>query len=329
MNEENLFDIVGIGDVVVDAFIKLEVGHTEETANGAEYCLPFGSKIPYESMTEVPAVGNSANAVVSASRLGLKTALVSCVGNDNDGKKCVEKLKKENVSTNFIKVEENKKTNYHYVLWFGDDRTILIKHENFHPELDDAKTKWIYLSSIGENEKYLHDDVLKYLEKYPETKLAFQPGTYQLILGKELLPIYKKATVVCMNKEEAKELLETNSDDIKELLEGVASMGPQTVLITDGANGSYVKYDGTLLFMPTYPDIKTPYERTGAGDAFFSTFVSYMAKGFDEKHAIQRAPINAMNVVQCIGAQEGLLSEEKIEEYLKNAPEDYKLEILV
>jgi hypothetical protein len=35
-----------------------------------------------------------------------------------------------------------------------------------------------------------------------------------------------------------------------------------------------------------------------------------------------------MNVVQHVGAQEGLLSEEKIEEYLKSAPEDYKLTVL-
>jgi hypothetical protein len=33
--------------------------------------------------------------------------------------------------------------------------------------------------------------------------------------------------------------------------------------------------------------------------------------------------VNSMSVVQEIGAQKGLLSREKIEEYLKSAPEDY------
>jgi hypothetical protein len=32
-----------------------------------------------------------------------------------------------------------------------------------------------------------------------------------------------------------------------------------------------------------------------------------------------------MSVVQQVGAQKGLLSREKLEEYLKNAPEEYKL----
>jgi sugar/nucleoside kinase (ribokinase family) len=80
--------------------------------------------------------------------------------------------------------------------------------------------------------------------------------------------------------------------------------------------------------MPIFPDIAPPYERTGAGDAFFSTFVAYLCKGYDAAYAIARAPINSMNVVQHIGAQEGLLSEEKIEEYIKNAPRDYELKIL-
>jgi len=40
--------------------------------------------------------------------------------------------------------------------------------------------------------------------------------------------------------------------------------------------------------------------------------------------ALRRAPINSMSVVQYIGAQEGLLSKEKLEKYLENAPVDYK-----
>jgi sugar/nucleoside kinase (ribokinase family) len=80
--------------------------------------------------------------------------------------------------------------------------------------------------------------------------------------------------------------------------------------------------------MPLYPDIAPPLERTGAGDAFFSTFIAYLAKGYDAAYAMKRAPINSMNVVQHVGAQEGLLTDEKIEEFLKNAPESYALTIM-
>jgi sugar/nucleoside kinase (ribokinase family) len=89
-----------------------------------------------------------------------------------------------------------------------------------------------------------------------------------------------------------------------------------------------MKYNGAYYNMPVYPDIAPPLERTGAGDSFFSTFIAYMAKGYDAPEAMKRAPINSMNVVQHVGSQEGLLTEEKLEEYLNNAPESYKLTVL-
>jgi len=79
-----------------------------------------------------------------------------------------------------------------------------------------------------------------------------------------------------------------------------------------------------LAQLKPYPDPKPPYERTGAGDAFSSTIVTALALGKTLSEALQWGGINSMSVVQYIGAQAGLLSREKLEEYLKNAPEDYK-----
>ena len=328
MNTDS-FDIVTIGDTVIDAFIKISLGHIQETANGVEYCLPFGTKIPYDSVTVIPAVGNSANAAVSASRLGLKTAIVTFLGNDTNGKDCIEKFEKEKISTQFITQEEGKKTNYHYVLWHGDDRTILIKHEEFTSKLPDiGKPKWIYLSSLGEHTLPLHGEIADYLEKNKEVKLAFQPGSFQIKLGKDALSrIYSRADVFCANKEEVEQILGIQSDDFKVLLDGMHALGPRIVLITDGPHGAYMKNENEY-YEPLYPDIAPPLDRTGAGDAFSSTFVSYLILGKTPEEAIMCAPINSMSVEQYIGAQEGLLTQEQIEEYLKKAPENYKLKTL-
>jgi sugar/nucleoside kinase (ribokinase family) len=78
--------------------------------------------------------------------------------------------------------------------------------------------------------------------------------------------------------------------------------------------------------MPPYPDPAPPYERTGAGDAFASTFVAALIKGSNLEGALQWAPINSMNVVQHVGAQEGLLTEKDLGELLAKAPEWYKPE---
>lgn len=329
MNNDSPIDFIGIGDTVIDAFIKLSIGHTQETANGTELCMPYGLKIPYESVTVVPAVGNSANAAISASRLGVKSALVTFLGADDNGKDCLETFKNEGVDTRFITQEEGKKTNYHYVMWYGDDRTILIKHEEFKVAFPDVgNPKWIYLSSLGPHAKELHFELAKYLESHPDINLAFQPGTFQLNIKDEIADLYKKVKVLCVNKEEAEKLLVIDGSDIKKLLDGLETLGPKTIIITDGPRGAFMKYENTYFYIPIYPDIAPPYERTGAGDAFFSTFIAYLAKGYDAPYAINRAPINSMNVVQHIGAREGLLHENEIEEYLKKAPESYKLTIL-
>ena len=82
--------------------------------------------------------------------------------------------------------------------------------------------------------------------------------------------------------------------------------------------------NGKAYFMPIYPDPKEPLERTGCGDAFASTFMSALLLGKTPLEALVWAPINPMSVVQYVGAQEGLLSRDQLEELLKNAPADYQ-----
>jgi sugar/nucleoside kinase (ribokinase family) len=109
-----------------------------------------------------------------------------------------------------------------------------------------------------------------------------------------------------------------------ELLKKMHKLGPDIAVITDGPDGSYA-YDGEDAWhQPMYPDPKPPVDRTGAGDAFSSTFTSTIALGMDTPTALQWGPINSMSVVQHVGAQKGLLSREQLEEHLANAPEDYK-----
>ena len=125
------------------------------------------------------------------------------------------------------------------------------------------------------------------------------------------------------NVEEAKTILNTEERNVKVLMEIIAKLGPKKVIVTDGIKGAYA-YDGAeSWFMPIYPH--EPYERTGAGDAFASTVISALALGKPLEEALTWGPVNSMSVVQKIGAQEGLLTREKLEEYLKNAPEDYKI----
>lgn len=322
-------DFVSVGDITTDAFIRIKEATVNCDINrqNCKICFSFGDKVPYEFVKVIPAVGNSPNAAVSAHRLGLSSALVSNIGNDQNGKECLEALDSEGVSTEYVTTHKNNETNYHYVLWYEEERTILVKHQEYDysfPEISPAP-KWLYLSSLAENSLSYHGQIADYLEKNKETKLAFQPGTFQIKLGYEKLKrLYSSSELFFCNTEEARRITGKKEVQITELLKALRDLGPRIVVITDGPKGAYT-YDGAEIWhMPMYPDPKPPLERTGAGDSFSSTFTSFLALGKSIPEALMIAPINSMSVVQYVGAQEGLLSREKIEEYFKKAPKDYK-----
>jgi sugar/nucleoside kinase (ribokinase family) len=321
------YDVIAIGDTVVDAFIRLKDAsvHCSVNKEDCELCMRFGDKVPFEAAYVLPAVGNAANAAVSCARLGLSSALVASVGGDRYGQDCKDALQKNGVGTEFIAVHPDKPTNYHYVLWYEDERTILIKHEEYPYVLPDiGSPKWIYLSSTAEGARTFHHDLGKWLVAHPETKLAFQPGTFQMKMGvEELKDIYQATTIFFCNREEAARITGVSTDDMHGLLNAVQALGPKQVVITDGPKGAYIAEGEHAWFMPPYPDPQPPFERTGAGDAFASTVVAGLANGLSLNEAILWGPINSMAVVQKVGAQEGLLTKEQLTTLLAQAPAMY------
>jgi len=323
-------DFLAIGDITTDAFITLQDAsvHCDINNEDCTICMRFGDKVPYEKVDVVPAVGNSANASVAAARLGLHSSFLGWVGNDDNGKECIDTLKKDNVDTTLMQVEDGKRTNYHYVLSFNAERTILVNHTEFTyrlPELAEAP-KLLYLSSLASNSLPYMDSIIDYLEQNPSVVLAFQPGTFQMKLGYEKLKrVYQRSDLFFCNVEEAQRILETTNRDIKHLLCTMRELGPKIAVITDGPEGAY-SYDGQkFLHVPMYPDPKPPVERTGAGDSFSSTFSALYESGMSIRDCLLRAPINSMSVVQYVGAQKGLLSREQIEEFLAQKPDYYKV----
>lgn len=335
------FDIVTIGDITVDTFIRLKEAEVHCNVNPEDCTLSvkFGDKIPYEEAYNIPGVGNSANAAVAFSKLGLHTAFIGNIGDDTNGDDCIEALRKQRVRTPYVVRHHGRSTNHHYVLWYGAERTILVKHQTYPYSLPEELItqsshkipSWVYLSSLGASSESFHHDIAEWLEMYPTIKVAFQPGTFQMRLGTDKLKkIYARTHVFVVNVEEAGRILNLHSAKISVLLKGLAQLGPKIVCITDGPKGAYM-YDTTsqesaqkMYFMPPYPDQGEPYERTGCGDAFASTFVAALALGKTPLEALIWAPINPMSVVLSVGAQKGLLNAQEIESWIARKPESYK-----
>ncbi len=335
-SEKRQLDVLSVGDVVTDAFIKLidDKAWSYKDENGMKVlAMEYGTKTPYDHAEVLEGVGNAANAAVSFSRLGLDSGLVSNVGSDSWGRDIINALQKKKVDTRFVHVNHGKKSNYHYVLWYKEERTILIKHEQYDYDWPRFRKsdlpKWVYFSSVSDNALPYHDEIAEWLEENPSVKFAFQPGTFQIKAGAERLKaLYRRAEILFLNREEAVTVGGGDYDNMHDLFDKLHALGPKNVVITDGPAGSYAS-DGTNRFkMINYPDPAPPFERTGAGDAYASTFVAALIKGADLQGAMLWAPINSMNVVQHTGAQAGLLTTKEIDYYLRNAPANYRPEVL-
>ena len=323
------YDVIVIGDTAIDDFIRLKDARVNCDINDEHclLCLRFGDKVPFEFSDVVPGVGNSANAAVACARLGLSTALHAYVGDDQHGKDCIDAFKKNGVATDLVVAEAGKHTNYHYVLWYESERTILIKHEVFSYAIDPSMEapKWIYLSSMADKTIDYHHEISAYLSGHPDIKVAFQPGTFQIKLGTEVLKdLYSQTEIFFCNKEEAQTILKTDEGDIKALLSEVRALGPKIAVITDGREGAYAMDDSGAWHIPMYPDPKPPLERTGAGDATSATTVAYLQLGYPLAESLMRGMINSMSVVQEIGAQKGLLNRDQIEDWYNRRPPHFK-----
>lgn len=325
-------DIMSVGDIVTDAFIKLlddQAKVEQDASNSSWLAMPFGTKIPYDHVDVVPAVGNASNAAVAFARLGLKSSFVTNVGGDQEGRDMLAWLHKEKVDTRFVRVNPGNKSNYHYVLSYKAERTILIKHEEYDyhwPHFRPTEVpRWLYFSSISVHAIPYHDQVADWLDQNPKVHLAFQPGTFQMQAGAgRLKRIYQHTDILILNREEAVTVGGGNHEDINDLFDKLHALGPKVVVITDGPAGAYGSDGQKRLKMPLYPDPGPPVERTGAGDAFASTFVACASRGMSLEDALLWAPINSMSVVQKVGAQAGLLNENQLKSYLQNAPDWYE-----
>jgi ribokinase len=328
---EKQLDVLAVGDVVTDAFIRLlpKEEKVEHERDGSTWlAIPFGTKIPFDFVEVIPGVGNASNASVAFARLGLNSGLVANIGDDDTGRDILKALHGNKVDARFVHINHGMKSNYHYVLWYKDERTILIKHEEYNYHWPRFRVidipRWIYFSSISEHAMEYHDQIAEWLESHPTVKMAFQPGTFQIEAGiHRLKKIYARTEVLALNREEAVTVSGGDYHDLHDLFNKLHELGPKIVLITDGHSGAYASDGENRFKMPIYPDPKPPYDRTGAGDSFASTFTAAIMKGSNLEGALLWAPVNSMSVVQKIGAQAGLLSEEEINRWLRKAPDWY------
>lgn len=313
-----MYDFICVGNATVDAFLTIHEAslYCRLDKTNCQLCFKYGGKIPVEKC-EFLLGGNACNASVGFSRLGLKTALMAEIGDDEFSEKIQKGLEKEGVDKALLLQTQNAQTSFTIGINFQGERTLLVHHikreHNF--SFEGLSVNWLYLTSLGEKWHDVYQKVLSYV-KTNQTKLAFNPGTPQLEEGVGgFFDILKNTEVLLVNKEEGGLIvkrLNGQGNDPSKIIVQLHRLGPKIVVMTDGKNGSSaIDKDGKIYNLGFFPCKVV--EKTGAGDAYASGFLAAVLFGLSVEEAMRWGAVNAASVIEQVGAQAGLLTRDQIE----------------
>ncbi len=324
-----MFNVLTIGGAARDIIFATDKGRIISTPQNLTeqklLAFEYGAKIKSDQVY-FSSGGGACNAAVGLSRLGIKTAALLRIGDDQNGTEIKNNLLREKVETKFIQEDKKTGTSVSFIVvdkesgdrvifnWRGANKKLKVGGR--------LRGGWIYLTSLsGDWEKSLGR--INNFVKKNKIKLAFNPGSTQIKAGrKKLLEIFKSTEILLLNRDEAIELAlsdkkqkNKNFNDPINLIKIIREWGPKIVIVTQGLSGAWVGDKENIYYARATS--KKRIDTTGAGDAFGSGFLGgFILSGENIKESLKYAVINSGNVVKHYGAQEGLLTFAKIKSQL-------------
>ncbi|MEK7212146.1 MAG: carbohydrate kinase family protein [Patescibacteria group bacterium] len=329
-----MLDVLTIGTATRDVFLRSpffkvvrDPKHLRKIGfpTGEAQCFALGAKIQLEA--PVFAVGGvAANSAVTFARQGFRAGALIGIGRDENGRAALAHLTKEGVKV-FPVTSRSKMTGYSVILLSPDGERTILHHrgasQDIKAGLPRLRCRWAYIGPAGIPLGVMLKIVGR-LEKN-KVKIAMNPSSEYLKLGaKKLKPLLSKLDVIMVNREEAAYLTGMPYDNERRIFRKFDEWVKGIAVMTEGEKGVLVS-DGKRIYRAGIFREKKVADRTGAGDAFGSGFVSglirrqwSMVKGQrlseeDIKYAIRLGSANATSVVEQVGAQAGILRRRQSE----------------
>ncbi len=252
--------------------------------------------------------GSAANTIVGLSRLGVKTAYIGKVGDDEDGKILLSDLEKEGVDTRPIVKAEGRSGNALIFVDEAGNRAILVD-----PGVNDTlkfqeididyvrRYELIHLTSfICKNGLDSLNSQKRIVSEFD--RVSFDPGMPYAERGlKDMEDILKNTTVFLPNKTEIEILF---NEDYKTAAEICIDMGVEIVVVKMGSKGCWIKTkDADFNVKPFNVEVV---DTTGAGDAFNTGFIYGYLKGKSLEECGKIGNYVASCCIKAFGARAGL-----------------------
>jgi ribokinase len=302
--------ILSIGAAVQDVFLSHSDEFkpvTDKSLHEQVMQLEMGAKADVNNI-EFSTGGGATNASVTFSRQGIQALFMGTIGHDPAGQAVLDELDKEGVDTQYVSYSKTLNTGYSVLLLAPNgERTILTyrgastHYDKKNFELQHVQADWLYVSSMAGSMDVLSDVFSQARNK--NMKVFFNPGKGELKQPAKLKGLLDDVDVLSVNRDEAAQIVEGNSSEelVRHLLHYVT-----VAIVSDGPNGVVASDGKTVVRAGMYEDVKV-IDRTGAGDAFGSGFLSQWAQHKSLADCIVYASANSTSVVAKIGAKTGIL----------------------
>jgi sugar/nucleoside kinase (ribokinase family) len=280
--------VLGIGIATVDYLLTVPRYPSKDTKS---HCSSF--------ITE--GGGNCANTMVALSRLGVKTFILTCVGNDNVGMQIKTSLQKEDVVTDYI-IEKGKQSPLSIIIVGKDDTSRTIIH----------RSGGDYTKALPCRDTILEGIDLLYCDgRFSATaeKLAHaarKKGIRMVVeaerTGLDVEKLFCFADILITSKNYHMQAFGT--EHFKENMKMLTTKGPRLVITTLGAQGCLCMTGKELLKKPS---VKTKVvDTTGAGDAFIAGIIYGILHGWKIEKSLHFASQVAAFKCRKPGARAGL-----------------------
>jgi len=241
-------------------------------------------------------LGGSATYACAAASYFNKAGLVGVIGTDFD-KQYRGALEGFGIDLAGLQVEEGETFQWHGRYEENMDNRSTLKtelgvFEHFQPDLPAAyrDAPYLFLGNIGP------DLQLKVLEQMSDPKFVLL-DTMDLwinIAKDALVDVISKVTMLTLNESEAQLL--TGKHNLLDAADALLALGPKSVMIKKGANGSMLITSDSKFLMPAYP-LKDVTDPTGAGDSFAGAFMgSLTAQDSLSEDSIRTAMLHGSTV---------------------------------
>ena len=175
--------------------------------------------------------------------------------------------------------------------------------ESYIPELS-LNSKNCPFLLLGNTAPHLQIQLLDQMQSNPFILL----DTFKLyidIANKELKALVERVDLFCINFNEARALSGMNGSDLKEMSKAILDLGPKSLIIKDGKNGSHF-FDTNNNFSIKALPVDKVIDTTGAGDAYIGGVLMGKMNGKDMLDSMRVGAVTASFCIEGIGI-DGLL----------------------